>query len=229
MKHIDREFDAELERISDLVTHMSSQLEAILGGAHRALEDREIGLAQRMIEADRDINRTELAVDGLCMQILALRQPVATDLRFVMTVLKMVTDFERIGDLAKNVCERLVELAEVPRLVADGKIVQMMDSARTMVRLVVKAFVERDSVAARAVLDSDDDLDGLYHEVLRELLVRMKDDPSTIFEATRLQSIAKHIERIGDHATNVAEMVVFMVEGEDIRHSRPETERLSPP
>jgi phosphate transport system protein len=223
MKHTDSEFEAELDRISNLVSHMSSQVAEILEGAHRVLRERSLVLAQRMIEADRDINRTELAVDGLCMQILALRQPVATDLRFVMTVLKLVTDFERIGDLAKNVCERVVELAEARPLVPDAKIVEMMETAREMVALAVRAFVERDARAARSVLERDDRLDAMYHEQLREQLVRMKDDPATIFEATRLQSIAKYIERIGDHATNVAEMVVFMVEGEDIRHSRAST------
>ena len=223
MKHTDREFEAELDRISNLVGHMSSQLAEILEGAHRALRERSIVVAQRMIEADRDINRTELAVDGLCLQILALRQPVATDLRFVMTVLKLVTDFERIGDLAKNVCERVVELAEARPMVPDAKIVEMMETAREMVTMVVKAFLERDSRAARSVLERDDRLDGMYHDQLRQLLASMKDEPATIFEATRMQSIAKYIERIGDHATNVAEMVVFMVEGEDIRHSRVHT------
>jgi phosphate transport system protein len=223
MKHTDKEFEAEIDRIASLVGHMSLQLEDLLAGAHEALRERSLVLAQRMIEADREINRTELAVDGLCMQLLALRQPVASDLRFVMTVLKMVTDFERIGDLGKNVCERVIELAEIPRTVNDATIVEMMDSARSMVKMVVRAFIEKDAAAARVVLSQDDRLDELYHQVLRDLLARMKDEPPTIFEATRLQSIAKHIERIGDHATNVAEMVVFMVDGQDIRHTRPNT------
>ena len=225
MKHTDREFEAELERVAALVTHMSGQLSQILEGAHRALRERSIVVAQDMIEADREINGTELAVDGLCMQILALRQPVAGDLRFIMTVLKTVSDFERIGDLAKNVCERVVELAETQPMVADATIVEMMEYARQMVKKVIVAFAERDSSGARAVLASDDRLDELYHQVLRDLLSRMKDEPPTIFEATRLQSIAKYIERIGDHATNVAEMVVFMVEGEDIRHARSQARR----
>jgi phosphate transport system protein len=228
MRHTDSTFEAELDRISSLVAHMSSQIGDMLEGAERALRDRNIVLARHMIDADRDINHTELAIDGLCMHILALRQPVASDLRLLMTVLKMVTDYERIGDLAKNVCERVLELAVGPRMLEDAPLLEMMQDAREMVTMVMRAFVERDPVAARAVLDSDDRIDRRYHEVLQDLLRRMKDDPPTVFEATRLQSVAKYIERIGDHATNVAEMVVFMVEGQDIRHARPPTVRLFP-
>jgi phosphate transport system protein len=219
MKHTDSEFEAELERIASLVSHMSRQIEAMLEGAWRALRDRDVVLAQRLIENDREINQTELTIDGGCLQVLALRQPVASDLRLIMTVLKMVTDLERIGDLAKNVCERVMELSVVPRVVTDVPLMEMMEEARQMVARVLGAFEQRNAVEARAVLDSDDRLDSLYHDALRDLLARMKAEPATIFEATRQQSIAKYIERIGDHATNVAEMVVFLVEGEDIRHN----------
>jgi phosphate transport system protein len=114
----------------------------------------------------------------------------------------------------------VVELGEAPRLVTDSKLLEMMDGVRDMVRSVVAAFVQTDAVAAERVRRSDDAIDSLYHEVLRELLAQMRDDPRTIFEATRLQSTAKYIERIGDHATNVAEMILFMVNGEDVRHRR---------
>jgi phosphate transport system protein len=218
MRHTDSEFEAELGKISNLVNQMGTQLEEILDGAGRALGERNVVLARRMIEADRRINLTELSVDGLCMQVLARRQPVANDLRFIMTVLKLDTDLERIGDLAKNVCERVVELDALPRKVTDAKLIEMMTGVQEMVRDAIEAFVESDAEAADEVRLQDDRIDSLYHEVLRELLGQMKNDPETIFEATRLQSMAKYIERIGDHATNVAEMIVFMVTGQDVRH-----------
>ena len=218
MPHTDRAYEADLGKISNLVSHMGGQLEDILEGAERSLQERNAVLARHTIEVDRNINRAELNVDSLCMQVLARRQPVASDLRFVMTVLKLVTDLERIGDLAKNVCERVIELADVPRRVTDAKLLEMMSGARSMVRAAVKAFIERDVAAAEEVRTRDDRIDHLYHEVLREILAQMTEDPQTIFEATRLQSTAKNIERIGDHATNVAEMIVFMVKGEDVRH-----------
>jgi phosphate transport system protein len=221
MEHTDSSFEADLQRVATLVRDMSRRIEDILAAAQNALRTRSVVGAQQTIEADRDINLTELAIDGVCMQLLALRQPVASDLRFVMTVLKMVTDFERMGDLAKHICERVVELGDGPRLLSDAPLLVMMDDARDMVATVVRAFADRDSATARAVLDSDDRLDDRYEEVLGELLGHMKGHPDTIFEATRLQSIAKYIERIADHATNLAEMVVFLVEAQDIRHSRP--------
>jgi phosphate transport system protein len=218
-QHTDRAYDAELAKISNTVSHMGGQLEEILAGAAHALRDRNVALAQHMIEADRKINRTELSIDGMCMHVLALRQPVAGDLRFIMSVLKVVTDLERIGDLAKNVCERIVELGEAtsPRVLAP-KLDDMMERVRDMVRTAVRAFVERDASAAQEVRLQDDPVDELYHEVLRELLAEMKENPQAIVEATALQSTAKYIERIGDHATNVAEQIVFMVEGTDVRH-----------
>jgi phosphate transport system protein len=221
MGHIDSSFDADLERLATLVRDMSRQVQDILAGADRALRSRSLAEAQATIQADRDINLTELSIDSVCMQLLALRQPLASDLRFVMTALKMVTDLERVGDLAKNVCQRLVELAQVPRHLGDAALVAMMEDARDMVATVLRAFEARDAGAARAVLDSDDSLDDSYHEVLGDLLTHMKSDPAAVYEATRLQSIAQYIERIGDHATNLAEMVVFLVEAQDIRHSRP--------
>jgi phosphate transport system protein len=222
MKHTDREYEAELDTISHQVGHMGDQLEDILEGAARALRQRNAILARNMIEADRAINRTELVVDGLCMQVLARRQPVASDLRLVMTVLKLVTDLERVGDLAKNICERVLELGDVPPRITDptlmDRLMEMMSAAQDMVRSVIKAFEDRDVETALRVRAQDDRVDHLYHAVLAELLAQMTTDPAAIFEATRLQSIAKYIEHIGDHATNVAEMIVFLVDGVDVRH-----------
>jgi len=216
--HTDREFEAELQKLSDMVQEMGGQLEEILGGTVRALGQWDAAVARQMIDFDRWINRSELSADSLCMEILALRQPVASDLRFVATVLKMVTDLERIGDLAKNVCERVVELEGRPARIAHQRIVEMMGTVQATVRAGIEAFMTRDARAAEALIERDDVIDAAYHEVLRELLERMREEPAVIFEATRLQSIAKYVERIGDHATNVAEMIVFMVRGKDIRH-----------
>jgi phosphate transport system protein len=216
--HTHREFEADLQRLSDAVREMGGQLEEILGGAQQALDQRNAEAARRMIDFDRRINRSELSADSLCMEILALRQPVASDLRFVATVMKMVTDLERIGDLAKNVCERVVELEDRPARIGHLTIVEMLANVQVTVRAAMEAFTARDAEAAEALIQRDDVIDEAYHRMLRELLDRMREDPEVIYEATRLQSIAKYVERIGDHATNVAEMIVFMVRGKDIRH-----------
>ncbi len=152
--------------------------------------------------------------------MLARRQPVASDLRFIATSLKIVTDLERMADLGVNICERAMELNEEAPLRPYGDLVSMADVAHEMVREALDAFVERDAARARRVLLRDDALDAQYDQTSRELLTYMMEDPGNIYRATRIQSVARYLERIGDRATNVAEMVVFMVDGEDIRHAR---------
>jgi phosphate transport system protein len=171
-----------------------------------------------MIESDRTIDRLEVELDGQCMQILARRQPVASDLRFITLVLKVVTDLERMGDLAVNISERVLELTgEVP-LKPYVDLPRMAIEAQSMLRDALDAFVAKDVERARQVIDRDQMVDDLYGQVFRELLTYMMENSKNVYRATRLQSIAKYLERIGDHATNLAEMVVFMVKGSDIRH-----------
>jgi phosphate transport system protein len=217
-QHTDRDYEQELHHLREQLLVMGSRVEEIIGGSMRALMERDASLAKRMIEADRTIDRLEVELDGQCMQILARRQPVASDLRFITLVLKVVTDLERMGDLAVNISERVLELAGEEPLKPYVDLPRMANEVQSMLRDVLDAFVAKDADRARQVIDRDHVVDDLYSQVFRELLTYMMENPKNVYRATRLQSIAKYLERIGDHTTNLAEMVVFMVKGSDIRH-----------
>jgi phosphate transport system protein len=219
VRHTDREYEAELSRLREQLLLMGACVEEMIGSAVRALVDRDTELAQRMIEKDREVDRLEVETDELCLHILARRQPMASDLRVLTTALKLVTDLERIGDLGVNICERVLELNREPALKPYVDLPRMAEAARGMVRDALDAFVARDAERAERVLERDAEVDAYYAQVFRELLTYMMEDPRSIYRATRVQSIAKYLERIGDHATNLAEMVVFMVRGKDIRHA----------
>ena len=216
--HTDREYEQELQKLREQILLMGAKVEDMIVGSIRALLERDSELARRMIETDHQVNRLEVETDELCLRILALRQPVASDLRFITIALKLVTDLERIGDLAVNTCERVVELNQEPPLKPYVDLPRMAESARGMVRDALDAFVAADVERANRVIEADRTVDAYYAQIFRELLTYMMEDSRNIFRATRVQSIAKYLERIGDHATNLAEMVVFMVKGKDIRH-----------
>lgn len=217
-QHTDREYENELRKLREQILLMGAKVEDMIAGSIRALLERDSDLANRLIEADHQVNRLEVETDDLCLRILARRQPVASDLRFITIALKLVTDLERIGDLAVNTCERVIELNQEPPLKPYVDLPRMADAARGMVRDALDAFVAADAERARGVLEADGVVDAYYAQIFRELLTYMMEDSRNIFRATRVQSIAKYLERIGDHATNLAEMVVFMVKGKDIRH-----------
>jgi phosphate transport system protein len=219
LRHTDREYEAELSRLREQLLLMGAHVEEMIGNAVRALVEKDSDLAHRMIDRDREVDQLEVDIDDLCLRILARRQPVASDLRFLATALKLVTDLERIADLGVNICERVLELNREPPLKPYVDLPRMADAARGMVREALDAFVERDAERAERVLARDNEVDAYYAQTFRELLTYMMEDPRNIYRATRVQSIAKYLERIGDHATNLAEMVVFMVHGKDIRHT----------
>ena len=216
--HTDREYESELLRLREQLLLLGAKVEAAIAAGIRAVVERDSGLARRTIEGDREIDALEIATDDLCLRVLARRQPVASDLRFITMALKLVTDLERIGDLAVNICERALELNEEPPLKPYVDLPRMAEAAQGMVREALDAFVAGDAELARAVIGRDVMLDDYYAQIFRELLTYMMEDPRNIYRATRVQSIAKYLERVGDHATNLAEMVVFMVAGHDIRH-----------
>jgi phosphate transport system protein len=218
-EHTNREYEQELRRLREQVLRMGAKVEEIISGSIKALIERDTVLATRMIAFDRKINQMEVDIDELCMVILARRQPVASDLRFITMALKLVTDLERIGDLGVNICERVVELNDEPQLKPYVDLPRMADEVQSMLREALDAFVAADPDRAQAVIERDKTVDAYYTQVFRELLTYMMEDTHNIYRATRLQSIAKYLERIGDHATNLAEMVVFMVKGKDIRHT----------
>jgi phosphate transport system protein len=197
---------------------MGAKVEEIIRGSVRALTERDTALAEQMITFDKKINQLELEIDEHCMQILARRQPVASDLRFITMALKLVVDLERIGDLGVNISERVIELNAEPPLKPYVDTPNMAREVQEMLHEALDAFVAADADRAQRVIVRDRNVDAYYTQIFRELLTYMMEDPRNIFRATRLQSIAKYLERIGDHVTNLGEMVVFMVKGKDIRH-----------
>ena len=217
--HTDREYEGELRRIREHILLMGAKVEEILSSSMRALVERDSELAQETIFIDRQINRLEIETDDQCLRVLARRQPVASDLRFITMVLKLVTDLERTGDLGVNICERVIELNSEPQLIPNVELVNMAEVTQAMLREALDAFVHGDDERAARVIERDNEVDAYHAAIFRSLLTYMMENPRNIFCATRLQSIAKYLERAADHSTNVAEMVIFMVRGKDIRHA----------
>jgi phosphate transport system protein len=216
--HTDREYDNQLRQLRDRLLLMAGHTEAMIANAIRALVERDVTLARRTIENDHKVNQAEIDIDELCLVILAKRQPMGSDLRFVTLALKMVTDLERIGDLAVNICERAIDLAAEPPLRSYDDIVRTADLVQSMVRDAIDAFVHADDLKAQDVVNRDDAVDELYHQIFRDVLQMMMRETAAIQRGIHVQSVAKWLERIADHSTNLAELVVFMVNGKDIRH-----------
>ena len=217
-RYTDQGYAEDLLEIRQRLVLMTGRVEDIIESALQSLIDRDIELAKATILKDRIINQDEIDLDALCLQLLACRQPMASDLRFITITLKMVTDLERIADLAVNVCERVLHLSAKPALAPYVDIPAMGQIVRVMIHDSIDGFLERDVERARAVLERDDEVDELYHKVFRHLLELMNAQPENIHTGIQVQSVAKYLERMGDHATNLAEQVVFMLEGLDIRH-----------
>ena len=198
---------------------MGGKVELMINDALKALVERDSALADRVIAFDHEINRLEMEIDERCLQVLALRQPAARDLRFITLALKIVTDLERIGDQCRNIGKRVKELNEEPQLKPYIDLPRMATLAGIMVKEALDAFVRGDAELALKVCRDDDYVDDLNEQIQRELLTYMIEDATTISRAIRINHISKALERIADHATNVAEMVIFMVKGKDIRHT----------
>lgn len=218
-KHTSKAFAADLEALQEKVLRMGALVEDAIGRAMTALVDRDPELARETIGRDHLVNRLEVEVDEHCIELLALRQPAAGDLRLIITGLKITTDLERIGDLAVNLCERVLELLEAPPLKPLIDLPRMADRARAMLRQALDAYVARDAERAQEVCALDDEVDRLNDQVFRELLTYMLENPANIPRALGLIMIGKYLERIADHATNISEMVIYLVKGKDIRHT----------
>jgi phosphate transport system protein len=218
---IQRHFDEELAELKTKLLLMAGLVEDQIDKALAALVTRDSTLAREVIERDHKVNAFDVDIDEDCIQLLALHQPAARDLRLVTTAMKIASELERISDLAENVCERSIELNEEPQLKPYIDIPRMGNQARVMVKESIDAFVKDDSLLARKVLANDDLVDDLMEQLFRELLSFMIEDPRTISRAIRLTFIAKYLERMADHATNIAELVVYLVEGKIIRHTVP--------
>jgi len=219
MIHTDRDYENDLKLLRERLLLMAGRVEVMIADAVRALIERDVVLARRTIETDHKVNRAEMEVDELCLLILVKRQPMASDLRFVTHSLKMVTDLERIGDLAVNICERAIDLSRSPATGSNGDLSRMAAVVQSMVRDAIEAFVRGDSDKAEQVMLRDDEVDELYHQIFRDILASMLREPSLIESGIHLQSVAKFLERIGDHSTNLAEQVIFMVRAKDVRHT----------
>ena len=216
--HTDKVYEAELRHLRDRLLEMGGKVEAAMAGSVRALIERDPALAEKVIAQDREVNRTEVEIDDMCRRLLALRQPAASDLRFITTALKIVTDLERMGDLAVNVSERARDLAQSPPSRPFHDLTALADLSGSQLEKALDAFVERDVAKAEEVIQGDDLLDAIYHRLFNDLLAYMMEDSRVIRRATAIMFAAKQLERFGDHATNLAEMVVYMVRGTDVRH-----------
>lgn len=215
--HTDREYEAKLDELRQRLVAMAERVDGMVEAAVRAVVTRDTPLAEATIAIDREVDRCELECDELCLLVLARWQPMASDLRSITIALKMVTDLERIGDLAVNICERALQLNAQPAFEYET-IPKMVVIVREMLGDAVRAFVDLDSELARTVLPRDDEVDEYYHTVFRALMQLMRDDPTLLDRGIHVQSVAKFLERIGDHATNLAEQAIFMAAGKDVRH-----------
>ena len=213
-----RHVDAELQRIKDDLVRMAGLAEAAIGLAVKALVNRDAEMAGQVIASDDAINMLELEIDELCLRTMALYQPEAKDLRFLAMALKINNDLERMGDQAVNIAERTLELLKEPLLKPLIDIPRMAEVAQRMVKDSLDAFVQQDVARARAVCEQDDDVDRYDDQIFRELLTYMMEDPRAITRSVNLILVSRHLERIADHATNIAEDVIYMVEGKNIKH-----------
>jgi phosphate transport system protein len=220
-RHIDREYENELEKLRELLLLMGARVEEMLTRSMRSFEQNDAQSARATIGMDSSVDQLELQIDELCLHILARRQPVASDLRFITTTLKLVTDLERIGDLCVNISERVVEFAAESQPKGITPIPKIAEAAHNMLHDALDAFVARDAARAEDVMTRDKAVDAYYAQLFPDLIARMMADPQVVFRSTRLLSVGKYLERIADHATNIAEMVVFMVRGQDVRHLHP--------
>jgi phosphate transport system protein len=214
-----RHFHEELEALKQTLLAMGGLVEDQIRRVMRALMERDDALAQDVIDRDRQVNAYDVEVDETCVNLLALYQPAAGDLRSITTAMKIVTDLERIGDQAVNIGQRALELNREPQLKPYIDLPRMAERAQAMVKDSLDAFVTRDTELARRVCAADAEVDALKEQIFRELLTFMMEDARTIPRAIRLILISRFLERVADHATNIAEMVIYMVEGKMVRHT----------
>ena len=218
-EHMSSKFDAELNGVRARLLEMGGKVELMIANSMRSLVERDSELARRTIAFDAEINAMEVEIDQKCLQILARRQPAAKDLRFVTLALKIVTDLERIGDQCSSIAKQALELNREAQLKPYVDLPRMADAANNAVREALDAFVRGDAPTAARVCRDDRIVDELNEQLQRELLTFMMEDPATVGRAMRITSVSRFLERIADHATNIAEMVIFMVDGRDVRHS----------
>jgi phosphate transport system protein len=214
-----RRLDAELDNLRDRLLLMGGETETALQRAMYALVQRDTPTAEEVLKDDDKIDRLEVEIDRQCIDVIALRQPAASDLRFVISVAKITPVLERIADHACNIARAAIDLNDEPELKLFADLPRMAEEDSIMLRQALEAFTTGDAVAARALIARDDVVDDMYDRLFHEMLDMMVRDPSTTTRAARLLFVAKHLERIGDYVTDICELTVYMREAEFIRHS----------
>jgi phosphate transport system protein len=226
-EHTVKSFDEELKRLGDMVVQMGGLAESQLQAAIEALVSRDAEQAARVVQNDTRIDQLERQISSQTIRMLALRQPMAVDLREIVAALKISSDIERIGDYSANVAKRAIALTQSPPMRPVGGIARMGRLVQQIIKDILDAYVAHDADKAVAAWKRDQDVDDMYNSLFRELLTYMMEDPRNIGPSTHLMFIAKNIERMGDHATNVAEIIHFLVRGDDISEARPKSDKTS--
>ena len=226
-EHIIKSYDEELERLNNMIVEMGGLAESQLAAATEAVIERDSDRAIHVVEGDAQVDQLERDLDNLAIRLLALRQPMARDLREIVAALKIASDLERICDYAANVAKRSIALAQTPPIQPVNALPRMTRLALLLVKDVIDAYVARDADKAFAVWVRDEELDEMYASLFRVLLTYMMEDPRNIGPCTHLLFIAKNIERIGDHATNIAENVYYLVHGIPLEQARPKGDKSS--
>jgi phosphate transport system protein len=227
--HIVKSFDEDLKRLNNVIAEMGGLAEAQLTRAVESLVRRNTELATQVVQDDKRIDALETEVGQMTVRMLALRQPMAQDLREVVAAIKIASDIERIGDYAKNIAKRAIVLSAHAPLKPVASIPRMSQLALHIIKDVLDAYIEKDAEGARAAWRRDEEVDEMYNSVFREMLTYMMEDPRNIGPCTHLLFIAKNIERIGDHATNVAEIVYYLVHGKSLDEERPKGDTTNVP
>src|SRR5574337_251414 len=215
---MERRFDQQLAALRKNLIQMASLVETSIANAVKSLIERDSELARLVVQNDEQVDTLELEIDKQCVDLLALRQPLAIDLRFITSSIKITNNLERMGDLAVNIAERVIPLCREPQLKPLIDIPRMATITQTMVKDSIDAFVNRDTALARSVYERDSTVDSLNDQIFRELLTYMMQDPANITRAVHLILISRHLERIADHSTNIAEEVVYIVKAKVVKH-----------
>lgn len=218
LAHTDLGYEKELKDLRSKIKMMSTLVEKMIASSTESFITKKSALALETIENDAIVDKYELEIDKLCLSVLARRQPLGEDLRFVATVLKIVTDIERIGDMSTSIAEKTVKLSKLEAFKLTNKVVSISEMVGAMFHMSVQSFMNKDASLARKVIDLDDEVDDLYYKLVKKIISKLEKDKTPIEGLVHIQSVVKWLERMGDHSTNIAEQVIFMIEGKDIRH-----------
>lgn len=216
--HIDKHYEQELQQLKDAILKMGGIVEEMLQKSMKALAEHDMSSAKNMIGTDDEVNQLEMDIDNRCLKLLALHQPTASDLRFITIGLKISKDLERMGDLAVNIGQHTLNLYAAPKVNFSEKLVLLAQSSQNMVKQALDAFVTQDVAQAQKVCEEDDIVDQYNKEIQEQLIEFLKHHPESLPSPIHILLIARQFERIADHATNIAEEVIFMAQGKDIRH-----------